>query len=109
MPIKKLKPVHPGEILQEEFLKPLKISQYRLAKETSVSAIRISEIIRKKRSVSADTALRFGKYFSTSAEFWLNLQAHYDLAICSDKISQDLKYKVKVFKTEKNEKKLTNA
>jgi antitoxin HigA-1 len=109
MPIKKLKPVHPGEILQEEFLKPLKISQYRLAKETSVSAIRISEIVRKTRSVSADTALRLGKYFSTSAEFWLNLQAHYDLAICSDKISEDLKYKVKVFKTEKNEKNLTNA
>ena len=98
---KKLQPIHPGEVLNEEFLKPLNISQYKLAKEIFVPAIRISEIVRNKRSISADTALRLGKYFNTSPEFWLNIQAHYDLAVCSDKISEDLKYKVKVFKPEK--------
>lgn len=73
------KPIHPGEILLEEFLRPMEISQYRLAKDISVPQRRISEIVQGKRSVTADTALRFGKYFSMEAQFWLNLQSRYDL------------------------------
>jgi len=72
-------PIHPGEILLEEFLKPMEISQYRLSKDISVDPRRINEIIHGKRSVSADTALRLGRYFGISARFWLNLQSHYDL------------------------------
>jgi len=92
----KLKPVHPGEILQKEFLKPLGLSQYRLAKDISVPPIRISEIVHGKRAISADTALRFGKYFGNSAKFWLNLQSHYDLEIEADKLKNRLKIEVKV-------------
>jgi antitoxin HigA-1 len=95
--IKKIKPIHPGEILQEEFLAPFKISQYRLAKDIAVAPIRISEIIRGSRAISADTALRLGKYFNVSPEFWLNLQSHYELAVESDDLSGILKNKVKVF------------
>ena len=72
-------PIHPGEILLEEFLHPMEISQYRLAKDISVSQRRISEIVQGKRSITADTALRFGKYFGMEAQFWLNLQSRYDL------------------------------
>jgi len=72
-------PIHPGEILLEEFLKPMDISQYRLAKDISVDPRRINEIVHGKRSISADTALRLGRFFGTSARFWLNLQSHYDL------------------------------
>lgn len=97
----KLKPTHPGEILMEEFLKPLGLSQYRLAKDISVPPIRISEIVHGKRAISADTALRFGKYFGNSAEFWLNLQNHYDLEIESDKLKTRLKIEVKVLSLEK--------
>ncbi len=92
----KLASIHPGEILLEEFIKPFGISQYRLAKDINVSAMRINEIVHGKRSVSADTALRLGKYFGTSAEFWLNLQNHYDLEIESGKIEKELKIEVKV-------------
>ena len=74
-------PIHPGEILQEEFLKPMEISQYRLSKDISVDPRRINEIIHGKRSISADTALRLGRYFGISARFWLNLQSHYDLEV----------------------------
>ena len=74
-------PVHPGEILLEEFLKPLEISQYRLAKDISVDPRRINEIVHGKRSISADTALRLGRFFRMSARFWLNLQSHYDLEL----------------------------
>jgi addiction module HigA family antidote len=72
-------PIHPGEILIEEFLHPMGISQYRLAKDISVPQRRISEIVQGKRSITADTALRFGKYFGMEAQFWLNLQSRYDL------------------------------
>lgn len=72
-------PIHPGEILLEEFLHPMEISQYRLAKNISVPQRRISEIVQGKRSITADTALRFGKYFGMEAQFWLNLQSRYDL------------------------------
>ncbi len=76
---KRLKPVHPGEILRTEFLEPLGLSQYRVAKDTGVPPRRINEIVHEKRAVSADTALRLGRLFGTSAEFWMNLQALYDL------------------------------
>ena len=82
----------------EEFLKPLGVSQYRLAKDINVPPIRISEIVHGKRSVSADTSLRLGKYFGTSAEFWLNLQTRYDIEIESDKLEKELKNKVEVLK-----------
>jgi addiction module HigA family antidote len=71
--------VHPGEVLLEEFLKPMGVSAYRLAKETALSQTRVSEIIRRKRSITAETALRLSKYFGNSAEFWLCLQNGYDL------------------------------
>lgn len=73
--------IHPGEILDEEFLKPLAITEYRLAKDIGVPARRINEIVHGDRSISADTALRFSVYFGTSAEFWLNLQSRYDLLV----------------------------
>ncbi len=72
-------PIHPGEILLGEFLQPMGITQYRLAKEISVPQRRISEIVQGKRSITADTALRLGRYFSMEAQFWLNLQSRYDL------------------------------
>jgi len=72
-------PIKPGEILLEEFLKPMEISQYRLAKDISVPQRRISEITQGKRSITADTALRLGRYFGREAQFWLNLQTRYDL------------------------------
>ena len=84
MTIKKLAPVHPGEILLEEFLKPMEISQYRLAKEISVSPRRVNEIVHGNRAVTADTALRLSRYFGTSERFWLNLQAQYDLDVERD-------------------------
>jgi addiction module HigA family antidote len=77
--MQKLNIIHPGEILQEEFLIPMEISAYRLAKETFISQTRISEIIKGKRRITADTALRFSKFFGTSAKFWLGLQDDYDL------------------------------
>ena len=87
---------HPGEILDEEFLKPLKITQYRLAKDISIPPRRINEIVHGKRAISADTALRFSRYFGNSAEFWLNLQAHYDLAKETDRLENRLQIEVKV-------------
>ena len=72
-------PIHPGEILREEFLSPLGVSQYRLAKEIHVPPRRINEIVLEKRGITADTAIRLGLYFTTTAQFWLNLQARYEL------------------------------
>ena len=85
--MEKLKNIHPGEILLEEFIVPLEISAYRLAKETFLPQTRISEIIKGNRRISADTALRFAKYFGTSAKFWLGLQDDYDLE--EEKILQE--------------------
>ena len=82
--------LHPGEILLEEFMKPLGITQYRLAKETDVPPRRINEIVQAQRSVTADTALRLAKFFGTSEMFWLNLQAHYDLQIQKSKMGDRL-------------------
>ena len=91
-------PVHPGEILREEFLEPMGLSQYRLAKELSVPARRINEIVHGKRSISADTALRLARYFGTSDEFWMNLQMHYDLEVERAKLSRRLPREVSVRK-----------
>lgn len=93
---KKMTPIHPGEILTEEFLAPLGISQYRLAKDISVPARRINEIVHGQRSVTADTALRLGRYFNMSPQFWLNLQAHYDLDEAEDKLGNRLYEEVHV-------------
>ena len=87
-------PIHPGEILLEEFLKPMGLSQYRLAKDTSVPARRINEIVHGKRSISPDTALRLSRYFGLSERFWLNLQARYDLEIEKDRLKDRLKREV---------------
>ncbi|MDD5638148.1 MAG: HigA family addiction module antitoxin [Atribacterota bacterium] len=93
---KKIEPIHPGIILKEEFLDALNISQYRLAKDISVPPRRINEIVHGKRAISADTALRLGRYFKTSSKFWLNLQSHYDLEIQSDKLGDVLDSEVKI-------------
>ena len=90
-------PIHPGEILLEEFLKPMDISQYRLAKDISVDPRRINEIVHGKRAISADTALRLGRFFGTSARFWLNLQSHYDLELEEMELGDRLEEEVKVF------------
>ena len=83
-------PVHPGEILLEEFLKPLEVSQYQLAKEISVPARRVNEIVHGQRRISADTALRLARYFGTSERFWMNLQIRYDLEIEKDRLGDAL-------------------
>ncbi|MCH8875550.1 MAG: HigA family addiction module antidote protein [Chloroflexi bacterium] len=90
-------PIHPGEILLEEFLKPMGITQYRLAKDVSVDPRRINEIVHGKRSISADTALRLGRYFGTSARFWVNLQSHYDLERLKMELGDRLEQEVKIF------------
>nr|CAP47893.1 putative integron gene cassette protein [uncultured bacterium] len=92
-----LQPIHPGEVLLEEFLKPLGVSQYRLAKDISVPPRRINEIVHGKRSVTADTALRLSKYFGTTERFWLNLQVRYDLEVEKDRLADTLEHEVLVF------------
>jgi len=96
MVAKKLRPVHPGEILLLEFLMPLGISQYRLAKDISVPPRRINEIVKGKRSVTANTALRLARYFATSEHFWLNLQSHYELEIERDRLGASLQEDVRI-------------
>jgi antitoxin HigA-1 len=83
-------PVHPGEILLEEFLKPLSVSQYRLAKEIGVPARRVNEIVHGQRRISADTALRLARFFGTSERFWINLQARYDIEVERDRLGNAL-------------------
>ncbi len=97
----KLAPIHPGEILMGEFLKPLGISQYRLAKDISVPARRINEIVQGKRSISADTALRLSRYFNLSERFWLNLQARYDLEVQKDKLNGRIEAEVKILELQR--------
>jgi addiction module HigA family antidote len=94
MPKTALPPVHPGEVLLEEFLEPMEVSQYRLAKDISVPARRINEIVHGKRSVTADTALRLARYFGTSDRFWLNLQTAYDLDAEREKLGSRLEEEV---------------
>jgi addiction module HigA family antidote len=93
---KKLPPIHPGEILIEEFLKPMGISQYRLAKDISVPPRRINEIVHGKRSISADTALRLGRFFGISPQFWLNLQTRFDLEVTEDLLGERLEKEVQI-------------
>jgi addiction module HigA family antidote len=90
----KLPPVHPGEVLREEYLEPLELSQYRLAKDISVPPRRINEIVHGARAITADTALRLARYFGTSDRFWLNLQARYDLETEKDRLGRRLEREV---------------
>lgn len=89
-------PIHPGEILQEEFLDPLALSQYRLARDMNVPPRRINEIVHGKRAITADTALRLARYFGTTDRFWLNLQVHYDLETQRRKLGARLNREVVV-------------
>ena len=91
-----LPPIHPGEILNEEFLQPMGISQYRLAKEISVSPRRINQIVQGKRAITPDTALRLSRYFGMSERFWLNLQTRYDLEVTKDRLKGRLAKEVRV-------------
>jgi addiction module HigA family antidote len=95
---KLMNPIHPGEILMEEFLEPLGISQYRLAKDISVPPRRINEIVHGKRSITADTALRLARFFGTTERFWLNLQVRYDLEVERDRLVDVLERDVTVFR-----------
>lgn len=99
MALKRLPPVHPGEVLLEDFLTPLGLTQYRLAKGLSVPPRRINEIVQGKRAITADTALRLARFFGTSERFWLNLQTAYDLEIERDRLRRRLPREVRVLKT----------
>jgi addiction module HigA family antidote len=94
MPTKRLDPVHPGEVLLEDFMKPLELSQYRVAKDIGVPPLRISEIVRSKRAVTADTAMRLARYFGTTAGIWMRLQAQYDLEIAQRDHGKDIERSV---------------
>ena len=89
-------PIHPGEILLEEFLEPLTLSQYRLAKDITVPPRRINEIVHGKRAITADTALRLARYFGTTDRFWLNLQTRYDLELEKDRLGERLEAEVQI-------------
>ena len=90
-----LPPVHPGEQLREEFMKPLGLSAYRLAKDIGVPVTRVQAIVSERRAITGDTALRLGRYFSTTAEFWLNMQRDYELAIASEALGSRLEREVR--------------
>jgi len=92
----KLPPVHPGEVLLEDFIKPLGLSQYRVAKDIGVPVLRINQIVRGQRSITADTALRLARYFGTSANVWLRMQARYDLEVAEAKIAKRINREVKI-------------
>lgn len=98
MAAKKLDPIHPGEILLEEFLKPMDLSQTRLARDIGVSPRRVNEIVLGKRGVTADTALRLGRYFGMSAKFWLGLQLQYELDLESDRLGNRLAKEVSLYR-----------
>jgi antitoxin HigA-1 len=98
MAVKRLAPVHPGEVLQEDFLAPLGLTQYRLAKGLGVPPRRINEIVHGKRAITADTALRLARFFGTSERFWLNLQTGYDLEVERDRLGKRLPKEVAVLK-----------
>ncbi len=97
MTAQRLPPIHPGEILLEEFLKPMGISQYRLAKDICVPPRRINEIVLGKRAISPDTALRLSRYFDLTERFWINLQARYDLELEKDRLAGRLEREVTVY------------
>ena len=95
--MKKLPNIHPGEVLLEEFLIPMGISQYRLSKDLMIPQTRISQIVKGKRRITADTALRLGRYFSMDAQFWINLQSHYDLEVARDALGGRLDKEVRPY------------
>jgi addiction module HigA family antidote len=92
----RLPPIHPGEVLLEDFMKPLGLSQYRLAKDIGVTPIRISQIVNGKRAITVDTAMRLARYFGTSANVWLRMQVRYDLEVAEDELSERINREVKV-------------
>lgn len=94
--MKRLPPIHPGEVLLEDFMRPLGLSRYRVAKDIGVPALRISQIVRGQRSITADTAMRLARYFGTSPSIWLRLQARYDLEIAEVKMAKRIKREVKI-------------
>ena len=94
-----LSPIHPGEILLEDFMKPLGLTQYRLAKDIGVTPIRISQIVKGQRSISVDTAMRLARYFGTSAAVWLRLQVRYDLEVAQGQLSERINQEVKVYQS----------
>jgi len=94
--MEKLPPVHPGEVLLEDFMKPLGLSQYRVAKDIGVPTLRISQIVRGQRSITANTALRLARYFGTSAAVWLRLQARYDLEVAEARMAKRISREVKI-------------
>jgi antitoxin HigA-1 len=96
MKTKTLANITPGEILEEDFLKPMGLTQYRLAKDIGVPPRRVNEIVKGERAITADTALRLGRYFRMSPQFWLNLQSHYDLEMAQDRLGRRLEREVKV-------------
>lgn len=93
-PARRIAPVHPGAVLREDFLKPTGLSQYALARALGVSQMRISEIVNEKRAVSPETALRFARYFGTSAEFWIGIQATYDLETARDRLGASIERRI---------------
>jgi addiction module HigA family antidote len=95
---KKLKPAHPGEILREEFMAPLELSMNRMAMDLRVPVMRIADIVNEHRSITADTALRFARYFKNSPTFWMNLQSRYDLEVAEDEIAVKVERDVQPFK-----------
>ena len=99
MPAEKMDPVHPGEILLEEFLKPMNLSQNRMALDIRVPARRINEIVHGKRRITADTALRLAKYFDMSPQFWLGLQMDFDLDLAEDRLAGRLDKEIQVYRT----------
>jgi addiction module HigA family antidote len=90
----KHKPVHPGEILWHEFMEPLELTKYRVAQETGMPADRVGRLVRGTRSITGDTALRLARFFGTSAAFWMNLQAHYDLEVAQDAVGREIEKQV---------------
>ena len=106
---KKLSPITPGDVLLEEFLRPMKITQNQLAKDINVPANRVSQIIHGKREITADTALRLGKYFGIEPEFWLNLQVRYNMKIARSKVGNEIEKEVKVHFTKTGAHNLATA
>lgn len=96
MKTRKLPPIHPGEVLFEEFMRPMGISQNQLGRDLGVPPRRINEIVHGKRGITADTALRLSRYFGTSAQFWMGLQADYDLETAEDQLSEKIAHEVKI-------------
>ncbi|MDH5527324.1 MAG: HigA family addiction module antitoxin [Nitrospirota bacterium] len=94
---REIPPIHPGEVLLEEFLNPMGVSQYRLAKSVGVPARRINEIVHGKRAITADTALRLGRFFGTTAQFWMNLQSHYDLEVAQEALEGRIEEEVRPY------------